>query len=51
MPKTTTTITLDYEVKEKCKNILDSKGESLSGVINDFLKTIIEKEEIKNGNI
>ena len=44
--KTTTTITLDIEVKEKATKIINEKlGTSLSGEVENYLKMLIKSHE------
>ena len=50
MSKSITTITLDSNVKEAAQKIIYSEGETLSGVINNFLIEIIEREARKKKN-
>ena len=51
MTKAITSITLDPEVKEKAQLIFKRKRLSLSKEVNNFLKELIKKEEIHNGNV
>ena len=46
MKKEVVTITIEPEVKEKIKKILESRDQKLSTVINSYLRDLIE--EVKN---
>lgn len=47
MTKTSITVTIDVQVKERAVEILDEKKVSLSKTINDLLADMIEKEDKK----
>ena len=45
--KTTVSITLDSDVKQEAKKILQSKDMNLSSYVNSYLKKLVENEKKK----
>ncbi len=45
------TLTIDKKVIEQAKRYVKSENRSLSNLIENFLKTVIDKEELRNDEI